>query len=187
MDKDLLIMYLKKSMILAILGSITLVMYVVYLFTTEPFTKLLMVFTFFSFIVPISLKSLVFLASVEQCSSRRNKYKQKNANARVVNTPYYSECRDKIKYLMQEQKLDREELLLFKQELNKMLGQSKEVYKKIKYENDMHEIYIKLKSKRLTSEKYITLIDYLNTLTDNKELYTFDNVKFVDFRKNKLS
>ena len=57
--------------------------------------------------------------------------------------------------------MDRECILDLKEEIDGLLGEHRRVYKDMKFTNDFHEIYCKLKSKKLVSKDYLYLFLWL--------------------------
>lgn len=72
--------------------------------------------------------------------------------------PLYIIVQNNFKYCMQNRLLTRQEILNFKYYLNKY---SKNKYTGIKFKNDAHEIYTKLKDTSISKKQMLKLNSYL--------------------------
>lgn len=73
---------------------------------------------------------------------------------------YYYIVRNKFIYCMQHKLLHRQAILTFKAYLNRYIYLNK--YKNIKFKNDAHEIYTKLKDTHIRKEKMLKLNKFLD-------------------------
>lgn len=102
------------------------------------------------------------LKGTKEYARAREKKKIKYKN-KVVETESYDEIRNMITACSKAKLLDRETILEFKVQLRNKLGTHYEVYKGMRFENDMHEIYVLIKSSKLTPEDYEHLTEWLGT------------------------
>lgn len=86
--------------------------------------------------------------------------------SRIVENKDYIELVTILKSFMKNKILSREQILDFKEQVNNHLGESKNHYK-FKFDNDLHEIYSKLKNKSLKSSDYAELLQVLNNYKTN--------------------
>ena len=87
--------------------------------------------------------------------------KTKIYKTKVCTTEGYEQLRDLIKLCSQNKVMDRECILDLKEEIDGLLGKHKRVYDGMEFTNDFHEIYCKLKSKKLVSKDYEYLFNWL--------------------------
>lgn len=167
--------YMKVMIIPAIIGVVLLIWF---RNTNSRFEQILIGFILFTVLIPFVLQLLTMLLGGVAKDSKSTSYKQKdnknkyiiepmkNSNkdsikvpykAKTNNNPIYVEVRDRFKDLVKNGDLDRNEILQFKSELDYKLRTHKYTYDNFTYENDAHEIYIKLKSSKLTTEDYVYL------------------------------
>lgn len=78
-------------------------------------------------------------------------------NVKTNNNIFYIDTRNRLVDVVKNGYLDRDSIMKFKLELDNRLGINRYVYKDFNFENDMHEIYIKLKSSKLKDDDYIYL------------------------------
>lgn len=89
---------------------------------------------------------------IESKDSIKTQYKTKtNTN------PNYIEVRNRLIDSVKNGVLNRDNILKFKLELDNKLDINRYAYSNFNFENDMHEIYIKLKSSKLKDEDYLYL------------------------------
>jgi hypothetical protein len=167
--------YMKIMIIPAIIGVVLLVWY---RNTNSRFEQILIGFILFTILIPFVLQLLTMLLGGVTKDSKSTLYEQKgNENkytiepiknikndsikapykAKTNNNPIYVEVRDRFKSLVKNGDLGRNEILQFKSELDYKLSTHKYIYDTFTFENDAHEIYIKLKSSKLTTEDYVYL------------------------------
>ncbi|WP_346938146.1 hypothetical protein [uncultured Clostridium sp.] len=84
---------------------------------------------------------------------------------REVNNKNYQELVDTLKFFMKNKILNRGQILDFKKQLDNHLGSQVKIYSK--FDNDLHEIYSKLKNKSLKPNDYIELLEVLNNYQIN--------------------
>lgn len=173
--------YIKPMMIPIIVGIITLYLYKQSNTTME---RLLIAFVFFSSIIPSTLHVIgMLLKDVAKIGVRPDReigdgsqFKinptKKPINGSInfsgkvktIDNVYYKEVRDLINNTVKFGDLNRQGILEFKSELNYRLGANQYNYTKFQFENDMHEIYTKLKSSKLKDDDYIYLKAILEDL-----------------------
>lgn len=93
-------------------------------------------------------------------NSSNNKEKvgiKQTYKAKTNNNPNYINLRSRLISIMKNGELDRDNVLKFKLELDNRLGVNRYEYSNFSFENDMHEIYTKLKSSKLTDQDYLHL------------------------------
>lgn len=171
--------YMKIMIVPIIVGLVLLIWF---RNTGSVFEKLLIGFIAITALIPFVLQLLAMLLNGEVKDNKFNTYKQngnkkseyiiepiKNKNntknnsikapykAKTNNNPIYIDVRDRFKDLVKNGDLGRQQILQFKSELDHTLGTHKYTYDTFSFENDMHEIYIKLKSSKLTTEDYVYL------------------------------
>lgn len=164
----------QKSMIIPIfLGLILLALYnnadskleqlmigLIFLMILVPFTLHLVTMLLF-YATPKSskqrmaeniIKSQKDYKEIKSSNSIKPQYK-----AKTNNNPFYIEVRSRLINVVKNGDLDRGDILKFKLELDNKLGINRYAYDNFNFENDMHEIYIKLKSSKLNDEDYLYL------------------------------
>lgn len=87
----------------------------------------------------------------------KSQYKQND-------NPNYVTLRDNIKDYSKSGKINREGILDFKNELDYRLGSNRYSYKEFSFENDMHEIYVKIKNSKFKDEDYLHLQQVLDNI-----------------------
>lgn len=95
----------------------------------------------------------------EEVSSIKKSYK-----AKTNNNKFYNDTRSRLIDLSKNGNLNRNDILKFKLELDNRLGMNRYAYNNFDFQNDMHEIYIKLKSSKLTDDDYIYLESIIEDL-----------------------
>ena len=78
-------------------------------------------------------------------------------NVKTNNNVFYVDIRSRLINVVKNGQLDRDSIMRFKLELDNRLGMNRYAYKDFTFDNDMHEIYIKLKSSKLKDDDYIYL------------------------------
>lgn len=154
--------------ILMVLGMVGL--YACYSILDNWFAKVVCIYACFHLIC-ISLKFLQVegfhtIRPIEELpvkvgSNKSNTYKNKyNTKDRKYSNDYFI-CRDTFKEMIQSSNLEREDVLYFLDCLNGVLGERASIYRNIAFENEAHEIYSKLKSKKLSDKDYADLLTIL--------------------------
>lgn len=121
----------------------------------------------------VGLKYVYFLTmqTMNNCkgkkSSNNKEDNKKQYPKKIVNNNDYDELVKCIKYLMSNRLMDREQILDFKSKVCKQLGKCNSHYKDFKWENDLQEIYTKIKNKHLKSEDYQELLSILGNYKAN--------------------
>ena len=85
---------------------------------------------------------------------------------KVISNEDYDVLVNALKFCMKNKILNREQILNFKAEVNNHLGENKNHYT-FKFDNDLHEIYSKIKHKSLKSKDYQELLEVLNNYKVN--------------------
>jgi len=169
---------MKIMIIPAIIGMVLLVWF---RNTNSRFEQILIGFILVTVLIPFALQLLTMLLKGVAKDDKSTQYKQRNIEnkytiepiknskndrsnsikapykAKTNNNPIYTEVRDRFKGLVKNGDLGRNEILQFKSELDYKLRTHKYTYDSFTFKNDMHEIYIKLKSSKLTTEDYVYL------------------------------
>lgn len=78
--------------------------------------------------------------------------------------PVYIVVQNNFRYCMQHGLLNRQEILNFKYYLNKCVSKNK--YARVKFKNDAHEIYVKLKDTSISKKQMLKLNSYLQPTID---------------------
>lgn len=79
----------------------------------------------------------------------------------------YKYAKETFNILLKEKRLTREQILYLKQIINSCIPKEHMDLYKIKYKNDCHEIYCKLKSSFIDQETYERIISYLTMIKEN--------------------
>lgn len=94
----------------------------------------------------------------------KNKPKtEQKYKSRVVEDENYKDLVQVLKYFMQNKVLSHEQIMDFIEEINERLGEHVKYYKSNSFENNLHEIYSKLKSKQLKTDDYVELTEVLKS------------------------
>ena len=148
-----------------------------YITTDVIMEKLLILFIFGTIVIPLSLNIITMLINavikpLNNPSNNIHKTKlqpikpkesfSKPKGTKVNPSPYYLETRNIIINLSKNGKLSRSKILELEKELETILGDYLVNYSKFNFENDMHYIYVLLKSSKLTDNDYINILNLLN-------------------------
>lgn len=79
----------------------------------------------------------------------------------------YKQVSKAFNYSIRQKLLKRNDIIRFKQEINKFLNTNISHYQGFKFQNDAHEIYVKLKNRHLNESDYEYLLNILNELIKN--------------------
>lgn len=79
----------------------------------------------------------------------------------------YKQVSRAFNYSIRQKLLKRNDIIRFKQEINKLLNVNINHYQGFKFQNDAHEIYVKLKNRHLDETDYECLLNFLNELIKN--------------------
>ena len=181
-------------LMMIILGSISTGLLLWWQIGETGFEKLLILFIFFTSIIPITIKWLLQIARIKPKSHAQNpngyksnnntntqrkeinynQFEQKPKLSKVNPSEHYPVLKEMIVNASKQRKLSRQEILKFLSELNFRLGEHAFVYSNFKFENDLHEIYVKIKSSRLIDNDYIYLINVLNEMAGETQQETKD-------------
>lgn len=120
-------------------------------------------------IPPKTTKESNTKANDESDIHKKTSNKTKTYKTKVCTTEGYEQLRDFIKLCSQKKVMDRECVLDLKEEIDGLLGDYRRVYKDMKFTNDFHEIYCKIKSKKLVSKDYEYLFLWLGDALELNE------------------
>ena len=175
-------------LIMSILSSVLLISYGIY---PHLFFRISIIMCFITFIIPIMANYFVcvlnqnkadtqndrimkevhsyiraqkYIESVAKKNYKNNIKPTKEYKHKKVDNNNYTQLRNLITVSCKQKQISRQSILNFVEELNKVLGNNVNHYSKMTFENDLHEIYVKLKSSHLQDKDYIYLKEYLNKL-----------------------
>lgn len=175
-------------LIMSILSSVLLISYGIY---PHLFFRISIIMCFITFIIPIMANYFVcvlnqnkadtqndrimkevhsyiraqkYIESVAKKNYKNNIKPTKEYKHKKVDNNNYTQLRNLITISCKQKQISRQSILSFVEELNKILGNNVNHYSKMTFENDLHEIYVKLKSSHLQDKDYIYLKEYLNKL-----------------------
>lgn len=119
----------------------------------------------FKYLYNLSLETLKNEQKRQQLSKSNTKYNKNNSKytSRVIEDENYKKLISVLKYFMQNKVLSHEQIVDFTEEINERLGESVKYYKQSSFQNNLHEIYSKLKSKQLKSDDYVELTAILKS------------------------
>lgn len=179
--------FAKKLVLLMCFGAIG-ILNCLFIMWTSGFEKLLGMMFFFTILIPALLQVLAFIftpikakskksfvpvsdykAEVERIERFKESIKPKFKKSKGNSSQYYSEVRECIIATSKAGLFDRESVLKLKSELDYLLQDKKDHYSNFTFDNDMHEIYIKLKNKHLQDEDYLYLKEILQQIADERE------------------
>ena len=149
----------KPTPVLFIFPVITSILAIWY-YTTDSFIEqMLVVFIFVTMVIPYSIQmySFVIVNSLPKQTQTKHIHKNTNNNVGIC----HKELVRLLSNSMRNRKLTRHQILEFKRELNGLLGDVISDYSGFRFENDLHEIYTKLKSPLLNDKQYQYLISLL--------------------------
>ena len=175
-------------LIMSILSSVLLISYGIY---PHLFFRISIIMCFITFIIPIManyficvlnqnkadtqndrimkevhsyIRAQKYIESVAKKNYKNNIKPTKEYKHKKVDNNNYTQLRNLITISCKQKQISRQSILSFVEELNKVLGNNVNHYSKMTFENDLHEIYVKLKSSHLQDKDYIYLKEYLNKL-----------------------
>lgn len=181
--------YAKKGTLVMIFGLLGIAN-IIFITQSRGLIKLLAVMLLFTILIPSIIKVYSFFIIPEK---PKKEYKQQyqsnsyNAKQEVQNVIANAEAKKKYKKAKDNQQegyaevknvliacsknklFSREDVLKIKDEINYMLGDNLKHYNNFIFENDMHEIYIKIKNKHLSTSNYNDLLESINLITQEKE------------------
>lgn len=159
-----------KTMIIPL--TLSLVIFILYKNADTKFEQLLIMSIFIIYIIPFALHllSMLFNGLLYKPNSKGNNINKEDSINKVqkndsktkhktkeINNPYYIELRDRLVEVVKNKHLNRDSILKLKLEVDKILDINKYNYSKFVFKNDLHEIYTKIKSSKLTTDDYIYL------------------------------
>lgn len=181
-------------LIMSILSSVLLISYGIY---PHLFFRISIIMCFITFIIPIManyficvlnqnkadtqndrimkevhsyIRAQKYIESVAKKNYKNNIKPTKEYKHKKVDNNNYTQLRNLITISCKQKQISRQSILSFIEELNKILGNNVNHYSKMTFENDLHEIYVKLKSSHLQDKDYIYLKEYLNKLIQVKSI-----------------
>ena len=181
-------------LIMSILSSVLLISYGIY---PHLFFRISIIMCFITFIIPIManyficvlnqnkadtqndrimkevhsyIRAQKYIESVAKKNYKNNIKPTKEYKYKKVDNNNYTQLRNLIATSCKQKQISRQSILSFVEELNKILGNNVNHYSKMTFENDLHEIYVKLKSSHLQDKDYIYLKEYLNKLIQVKSI-----------------
>lgn len=181
-------------LIMSILSSVLLISYGIY---PHLFFRISIIMCFITFIIPIManyficvlnqnkadtqndrimkevhsyIRAQKYIESVAKKNYKNNIKPTKEYKHKKVDNNNYTQLRNLITISCKQKQIGRQSILSFVEELNKILGDNVNHYSKMTFENDLHEIYVKLKSSHLQDKDYIYLKEYLNKLIQVKSI-----------------
>ena len=181
-------------LIMSILSSVLLILYGIY---PHLFFRISIIMCFITFIIPIManyficvlnqnkadtqndrimkevhsyIRAQKYIESVAKKNYKNNIKPTKEYKHKKVDNNNYTQLRNLITVSCKQKQISRQSILSFVEELNKVLGNNVNHYSKMTFENDLHEIYVKLKSSHLQDKDYIYLKEYLNKLIQVKSI-----------------
>lgn len=149
----------KPTPVLYIAPIITSLLAAWYYTTDSVMEQLLIAFIFFTMIIPYSIQMYSFVIVNSLPKQKQTKCIHKNTNNNMGT--YHKELVRLLSNSMRNRKLTRHQILEFKRELDELLGDVILDYGDFRFENDLHEIYTKLKNPLLDDKKYQYLISFL--------------------------
>lgn len=134
----------------------------------HPFTRLVVVASLL-FIVPIGfyILSLVIEKKTREITREQRKAEKETLEEYInkiyieERMQYYQDAHYLFNRLMKAGALNRADILKLKKMINAALGRYDLEYEDKKYKNDAHEIYSKMKDKRIDEKEWIKIIEYM--------------------------
>lgn len=185
------------TILLISLFSIGILLYSMYRSSGSPIDRLFIAFIFFTSFVPVTFTIFVTWSVNKLKSTSNNNYSMPpirdkytaNREVReeiVVNnakdysnskkpiktnpSPYYEETKNLIISCSKNRLFNREDVVELKNQIDDLLGTHATVYSNFQYSNDYQEIYTKLKSRKLTDDDYLVLLDFIRNIVEGDEL-----------------
>ena len=97
-------------------------------------------------------------------NSNSNKTYKKKYKSREIDNPNYINLRNCIIASSKNGLFTREDILLIKATINTLLGSHQFIYTDFAFENDLMEIYSKIKSSKMTDESWLVLLNLVNEI-----------------------
>lgn len=172
--------YSKSMIIPIVLGLVLLILFknadsrleqlmigFIFIINLIPFT-LHLISMLFSKAISVPKKQLIAENIIQQVPKSRSKAEssgiKQDYKAKTNNNVIYLDVRSRLIEAIKNGHMDRTGILKLKLELDNRLGMNIYAYKGFEYTNDMHEIYIKLKSSKLTDDDYVYLRSVIEDL-----------------------
>lgn len=158
-----------KTMIIPL--TLSLVIFILYKNADTKFEQLLIASIFVIYIIPFALhlismlfNGLLYKPKLKGDNNNREDVIKVQGNdsktkhkTKEINNQYYIELRDRLVEVVKNGHLKRNSILKLKLEVDNILDINKYNYDKFVFKNDLHEIYTKIKSSKLTTDDYIYL------------------------------
>lgn len=183
----------KKSWLLICVGVLGIINVLFIKAQNELIMKILGYMILFTILLPIFIKVFAFVITPAKPTQKRNneitsndfivsaprfnsqkkeeiqsQTKPKHKSKKVDN-PLHNDLKNLIAACSKNKLLSREDILQVKIKIDDILGQHRYAYSKFNFENDIHEIYVKIKSSKLQDKDYNYLLDYVSNLTNKGE------------------
>lgn len=154
-------------------ACIAIFLYLWYRFATDSLLeKFLIIFIAATMLIPFTLNliGMAFTYKIPKSKGSNTKKEAKPSTkpqtttskyrTKVINNPNYLALRETIRCSIKSRQLDRLGVMKLKAEVDYRLGDHIVNYSSFSFENDMQEIYTKIKSSALSDEDYL----YLNSI-----------------------
>lgn len=157
----------------------TVILYFMYITTESKIEKLFLLLIFVLTIIPFTAQlltrilNMIIYGSVKNTKisqTQKTGYKIESNSGEVKykskenNNENYINLRDSIRDYSKNGSIKRNGILTFKNELDYRLGNNRYNYTGFEFKNDIHEIYTKIKSSKLTDDDYLYLKGVLEDL-----------------------
>ena len=170
----------------SIITSIVIASGIFYFYTLlkDPLSRFFYIAAYLTIVGPVMLnytmnvliqrtKKLTYYENKVKQQEEKQKEKEEAKEGNVVkypikatNNPEYENLKVIFAVMLKSKSLTRKNILEFSKRIDKHLGEYAAVYKDMKYENDIHQIYVKMKSDKLTTEHYRDLQYFLEEIAE---------------------
>lgn len=154
------------------------------------FTRIIVAGIFIAFVIPVYFKIYIYkisgkvrratgfeIDSKGVITERKQKTNQRASNnfkkettykkdykPKVIESENYTNLRNVLIASSKNQLLTREDILCIKSEINTLLGSHQFIYSDFKFNNDMQEIYTKIRSSKMNDEMWLHLLEKVNNI-----------------------
>lgn len=150
------------------------------------FTRIIVVGIFIAFVIPVYFKIYIYKISgkvrratgfeidskgviTEKKQKSSNNFKKettykKDYKPKVIESENYTNLRNVLIASSKNQLLTREDILCIKSEINTLLGSHQFIYSDFKFNNDMQEIYTKIRSSKMNDVMWEYLLEVVNNI-----------------------
>lgn len=160
-----------------IIGGLILYGWIIFQSTDSLFTKLFLLIVLITFVLPISFEHLKLSLGF---NSKNKKETINNINmafnsshckktivpkykTKVIDNENYKLLRNTITTCIQNRVFNRKDVVILKNEINHLLGSNTDHYNSMNFQNDLHEIYTKIKSSHFSDDQYLHLLRFINS------------------------